>query len=128
MFNYIKKYFATKPDQKISEPSNLDSNENIITISCDSSGVSKVKIIVNNNSIESAKQFGEMLFLLNEGFYTQSFLDILNEIVESDKNYTIFVSSIIDKWSNKVTEIENIENSLSNKPIVPPTFFYKSAK
>ena len=128
MFNYIKKYFSTKQEQKVEEPKPVPIEDNLLIISCDSHGTTKIKITVNNKSFESAKHFGEMLFLLNEGFYVQTILDVLNEIIKTEPAYATFIQSIINKWSTKVIEIEDVEEDLLNQPVISPTFFYKSAK
>lgn len=128
MFNYIKKYFSTKQEQKAEEPKPTPVEDNLLVISCDSHGTSKVKITVNNKSFESAKQFGELLFLLNEGFYVQPILDVLNDIIKTEPAYATFIQSILNRWSTKVTEIEDVEEDLLNQPVISPTFFYKSAK
>jgi len=128
MFNYITKYFSIKPQPKVEETKPTPIEDNLLIIACDPHGTNKVRITINNKSLESAKEFGEMLFLLNEGLYIQPILDVLNEIVKTEPSYATFTQSVINKWSNKVIEIEDVEEDLLNQPVVSPTFFYKSSK
>ena len=69
-----------------------------------------------------------MLFLLNEGCYIQSILDIFDEMAKTDTGSAKFIQPIISQWSTRVLELENNQIDLSQKPIISPTYFYKSAK
>lgn len=125
MLKYLQSWF--KPQKKITESN--QPLENVLMITCGSNiKDNKVKIYFNITSTEAAKQFGEMLFLLNEGYYVQSILDIFKEISSADENYAKFIQKVISNWSEKVLELENHEDDLLNNPIVSPTYFYKSAK
>jgi hypothetical protein len=102
--------------------------ENILSLSCKTGENTKVKIHLNITSNEAAKQFGEMLFLLNEGYYVQSILDIFTDISKTDDKYAKFIHGIISSWSERVLEMEHHEKNSLDTPIISPTYFDKSAK
>jgi hypothetical protein len=126
MFNFLKslfdRFYTKKEDSIPKDPNNL------LIISVDNYGQIRVKITINNTDNNAGKKFGEMLFLLNEGYCTQSILDIFDDIVESEASYGKFLRDVIDRWSSKITESEKLETDQSDKPIISPTFFYKGSK
>lgn len=126
MFNFIKNLMFVKKTKLLE--TNLAQPDNILTLSCGAGGSCKIKININNHSPEASTQFGEMLFLLNEGCYIQSILDIFDEMAKTDTGSAKFIQPIISQWSTRVLELENNQIDLSQKPIISPTYFYKSAK
>lgn len=87
-------------------------------------------IDIQNISKNNAQKLGNVLFLLNEGYYVQSFLDIINQLSksESDINKTKFLKQIIDVWASKVLEANTIEeNNTKDSPIIKPTCFHKNS-
>lgn len=119
MFQYLQSLF--KKNKK-------SNNDNTLTIVCDHNKNNKIHVNFNKTSPESAQQFAEMLFLLNEGYYTKLILEILQEISKTDTDQTNFINDVISRWSSFVLEVENYEQDQLNSPIVAPTYFYKSAK
>lgn len=126
MINYIKKLFdySHSKDIKTAPPA----SENQIIISCDQNGLVKVKITISHVGTNAAKDFGKMLFLMNEGFYVQSILDIIKEIKESGSDTNEFIEQMISSWSECVVSIESMEKDEDNQPIISPTLFDKGSK
>lgn len=125
MINYIKKWLGFSKDNNNLSDTNT---ENQIIISCDQTGMVKVKITISNLDANAAVDFGKTLFLINEGFYVQFILDILEEMKNSDANHAEFVEQIIATWSGCVVNIESLEKDADNQPIVSPTLFDKGLK
>jgi len=127
IFNFFKQIFFNRFDNQKEDSTPKDLN-NLLIVPVDDEGKIRVKVTINNTDNNAGKKFGEMLFLLNEGYCTQSILDIFDDIVESEASYGKFLRDVIDRWSSKITESEKLEIDQSDKPIISPTFFYKGSK
>jgi hypothetical protein len=104
------------------------SSENQLIISCDEDGLVKVKIAINHVGKQASTNFGNMLFLMNEGYYVQSILDIFEEIKDSNTDHAKFIEDITNTWSMCMLQIQKLEEEEENNPIVSPTFFDKGSK
>ena len=125
MFNFIKQCFSIFAQPKTEHPTE---NNNVLMVSVDDNGFIKIKITINDATEAQGRNFGNMLFLLNESYCTQSILDIFNDIVKSDKTYVLFIKNAIDQWSSKILEVDGDDEKILNEPIIPPTTFCKGAK
>lgn len=119
----IKKLLNTLFKNK-KNSSQFNHTTNSIVFEIDKNNKINLKVFINDTNIESADKLGVLLFLLNEGYYVQGFLDILSDLSKQDPNNDEFVKKIINSWSTKVTEIAEYESQLNiNEPIIKPTQF-----
>lgn len=80
---------------------------------------------IKNSSLEAAQKLGLLLFLVNEGYYVQSFLDIISDLSKTHKNSALFQQQVISTWSEKITEsnMHEATQHLDDIPIIKPTQF-----
>ena len=86
-----------------------------------------IKLYINDTSDESAKQFGTLLYSINESFYAKSFLQMMSDITKDNPEYSTFMNIAIKRWSDffhNVKNQETTEDQNSDDPIVPPSYFY----
>lgn len=119
MFKILSKYLDLFKHKENTKPTNsvlfeIDNNNNI-----------DVKIKLNNALVDDAEKFGLLLFLINEGYYVQTFLDILSDISKEGEHQAKFVQTTIHSWASKVTESNIYETNIKNEcdPIIKPTQF-----
>lgn len=93
-----------------------------ILFEIDNSDKFTVDLIINDKSVEMADNLGLLLFLINEGYYVQYFLDMLTDLSKQDSNNGIFVQKTISNWSNKIVESENNHIAI-DEPIIKPSQF-----
>lgn len=100
---------------------------NQLTISVDNNGKIVIKFDINNFSNHDAKNFGLMLYYMNEGLYVETILDLLTQSTDKNTNYTNFIEKTISSWSTKVSESYKDDEDIAdiNSPIVSPSDFYK---
>jgi hypothetical protein len=125
IYQYIKNLLGYSKQTKQKEHI---SSENQLIISCDEDGLVKVKIAINHVGKQASTNFGNMLFLMNEGYYVQSILDIFEEIKDSNTDHAKFIEDITNTWSMCMLQIQKLEEEEENNPIVSPTFFDKGSK
>ena len=122
----IKKFFNTSKNV-IEEKNNSQQYDdcNAIIFILDSKNDNNfvdIKLYINDTSDNAAKQFGTLLYSINESFYAHSFLQMMNDIIKDNPEYSLFMNQAIQTWS-KIFDKLKIENS-SEDPIVPPSSFY----
>lgn len=118
------KKILDKLSNYLKNKSKTDSKTNSILLQIDHDNKVNLKVFINNNTIESADRFGLLLFLLNEGYYVQGFLDILSDLSKQNPYNDKFVKQTISSWSNKITESAELESNInSNDPVIKPTEF-----
>jgi hypothetical protein len=121
MINYISKFFTTNNSEK------LQITNNSIIFEIDQNQKTNVWMELKDTSPEAASNFGFFLFLLNEGYYVQTIIDILSKTLkEDDEEKSIFVQKIISTWSQKITENSKYDSDINNDPIIKPTEFNTS--
>jgi hypothetical protein len=119
MWNKILPYLYTKtPHDKSQDLINS------IIFEIDHNNKINLKVKIENKSIEAADQLGLLLFLLNEGYYVQLFLDTISNISKNDTCRAEFIQKVINAWSNKIKESDTYTtNSSENDPLIKPTQF-----
>ena len=105
----------------------IKKSDNYLTISCNRNE-NRIQINIGDLSFESAQRYGEMLFLLNEGYYIKSISDILIHLSKIDSSHEQFVNNVITNWSNQILNITNDEKNFVHSHIISPTYFYKNSK
>jgi hypothetical protein len=80
----------------------------------------------------SGQKFGELLFAINEGYYTNTILQILNNISSDSLEHKKFTTIAINKWAQKISEHgikfkdENkIKDTNKEDPLILPSQFSK---
>lgn len=125
MHNYISKLLGMK-NKTISKEQN---NNNTVSFEVDEDKKIDVILQLNDLSIEAASQFGFFLFLLNEGYYVQTIIDILSEMCKEGGEKAIFSQRVISTWSQKILENDKYNSDINNNdPIIKPTQFHVSHK
>jgi hypothetical protein len=127
IYKYIKNWLGYSKQTNDKDYVNHNTDNQLI-LSCDQDGIIKVKTIINHVGKDASINFGNMLFLMNEGYYVQSIFDIFQEIKDSNTDQTKFIEDITNTWAMCVLQIEKLEAEEENSPIVPPTFFDKGSK
>ena len=112
-----KKLFAKTKTEEISE----NTLSNSIVFNIDNDNKVNLTIDIKNTSLESADKLGFLLFLINEGYYVQSFLDIISDLSKKNIDHALFAQKTINSWSTRITD-----NADDNDPIVKPTEFNNS--
>ena len=115
--NFISKFFKSK-SSLADKPSC-----NSVTFKIDQDQKIHLHIDIEYLSSVDASKFGFMLFLLNEGYYIQTFIDLMTDLSKQDLTKAQFVQQVIGSWSKQMTESDEYENKLDNEPIVKPTLF-----
>lgn len=119
----IKTILSLFKREKNSEEENLDI-PNSISFSFGSNDEEiSVKITIAKLDDKIAKQFGELLFHLNEGYYAQSIVETMNEISAQGQDEFMFVKKITNSWAEKIIEADKLEASINQEPIVSPSYF-----
>jgi hypothetical protein len=124
MFSYLLSLFNSKKELK----NNLETkntNTNSILFYLDQDQKINLDIDINNISSEDAKQFGLLLFLINEGYYVQSFLDKISDIAKKHADKTEFIQTVISVWSHAIIENDKV---VEQDPIIKPTQFNTATK
>lgn len=105
-------------------------NENSISFILDRNN--NVVIQVNVQHFDDSKyidKFAELLFMTNNGYYQKKIADILAEMVVQDPDRALFLSSVIQKWSNYIDKYVDLEKRSNDydleKPCVSPLSFSK---
>jgi hypothetical protein len=127
IYKYIKNLLGYSKQTNNKDYVNPNTDNQLI-MSCDQDGIVKVKITINHVGKNASINFGNMLFLMNEGYYVQSICDIFQEIKDSNTDHTKFIEDITNTWAMCVLQIEKLEAEEENSPIVSPTFFDKGSK
>lgn len=91
-----------------------------ITFEIDENNQFSVDLSIGNRSLVLAENLGLLLFLINEGYYVQSFLDILVDISKQHHDNAIFAQTTISHWSNKIMEHDQDQ---ADVPIIKPSQF-----
>jgi hypothetical protein len=120
--NFISKLF--KPKHHSSDKVSCNS----ITFKIDQDQKIHLHIDIENLSSADANKFGLMLFLLNEGYYVQTFMDLMTDLSKQDLTKAQFVQQVIGNWSKQITESNEYEDKLDNEPIIKPTLFNNTNK
>jgi len=98
----------------------LIKKENSISFVVDESSRVKIKLIINDVSLESSNNFGLLLYLINHGYYTKSVLDSLVDLSKEHPNYESFIDYTIHSWSQN---LDNKPITINTKPIISPSSF-----
>jgi len=128
MLQLIKKLFYNnqQPQASIEVEDCHVSNTSITFEFDDNTAIEKkiaIKILLNNLDQIAAKRFGDLLFHINEGYYAQSIIEILNDIGSKGPEEFKCVQKIIKNWGNKIIEVEQEEQLANNEPIIAPSLF-----
>ena len=120
--NFLKRYFNSWFHQK------SDSyNNNSILFNIDKNRNIHLKLNFNHFSSEDSDKFALLLFLMNEGFYTQTFLDLITDFAKQNPQHAQFIQHIISEWSNRITEnntYASMEINTKEDPLIKPTQFH----
>lgn len=114
--NIFRSNKATKA--KVADP--INTKPVLITLEIDENNKFNVNLVVNDKSLDLAEDLGLFLFLINEGYYVQAFLDSLMDLAKKNHNDALFAQTVISHWSNKI--IENDKNE-TDEPIIKPSQF-----
>jgi len=118
---FIRSYFDKL--FKIKESTENDSLFNIILFQIDENQKVHLKVNIDNFSEEAAKKFGFLLFLLNEGYYVQTFMDLISDFSKESLTKAQFCQQVIGSWSNKIAESDKYELDHQDEPMIKPTSF-----
>ena len=121
MLSILLKYINPKNRQENKETCNS------IVFKIDQDQKIHLHIDAHNFSSKDADKFALLLFLLNEGYYIQTFLDLITDFAKHNPRQAEFVQQIISSWSNKITEnntYANIETDIQEEPLIKPTQFH----
>lgn len=124
----IKKFFNTS--KNVSEVKNnlqeyTDCNAIIFILdSKNENSFVDIKLYINDTSDHAAKQFGTLLYSINESFYAHTFLQMMNDITKDNPEYSLFMNQAIQTWSKFFNKLKAEDNS--QEPIVPPSSFYSN--
>lgn len=124
MHKFLSSFFTT-PDSSSNQSVNSQSC-NSISFDIDTTQKVRVKMDIYNTSSDDADRLGLCLFLMNEGYYVQSLLDIMSDIAKEDPNKARFIQQAISVWSAKILEADHVE--YSDQPIIKPTQFNTTTK
>ena len=119
MISFLSKYLKGKDSQENKETCNT------IVFKIDQDQKIHLHIDVHNFSSKDADKFSLLLFLLNEGYYIQTFLDLVTDFAKQNPQHAEFVQQIVSGWSSKITENSTyIEDSNEEEPLIKPTQFH----
>lgn len=110
--NWLKKIQPT--------PSQQSTPLNSIIFEVDKESKINVRINIQDNTIENGKAFGLLLFLINEGYYVESTLNLLSSLSDLNPNNANFIQQTLSSWSNYVSE--DINHDIQD-PVIKPTEF-----
>ena len=123
IYNYLLSLF--NHDKQNTDNLETKKGINSILFYLDENQKINLDVDIDNISAEDAKQFGLLLFLINEGYYVQSFLDIISDIAKKHSNKTQFAQTVISTWSNAILENDKV---VEQDPIIKPTQFNTATK
>jgi hypothetical protein len=126
IYNYLLSLFNYKNNEHTEINTDTKKQNNSILFYLDQNQKINLDIDIDNISADDAKQFGLLLFLINEGYYVQSFLDIISDIAKKHSDKTEFVQTVISTWSNAIIENDKAVNQ--EDPIIKPTQFNIASK
>lgn len=125
IYNYLLSLFNYKNNEQTEINTETTKTNNSILFYLDQNQKINLDIDINNISADDAKQFGLLLFLINEGYYVQSFLDIISDIAKKHSDKTQFAQNVISTWSNAIIENDKVTDQ---DPIIKPTQFNTTSK
>jgi hypothetical protein len=96
-------------------------NTNKILFEIDENHKINIKLDLGNFTDDSAEQLGLVLFLLNEGYYVQTFMDLITDL--SHDNNTKFSQKVISSWADKINTSNSYDNKAEDEPLIKPTYF-----
>jgi hypothetical protein len=96
-------------------------NTNKILFEIDENHKINIKLDLGNFTDDSAEQLGLVLFLLNEGYYVQTFMDLITDL--SHDNNTKFSQKVISSWADKINTSNSYDNKTEDEPLIKPTYF-----
>lgn len=99
---------------------------NSIIFNIDENHKISLAVDIKNSSLQAAQRLGLLLFLINEGYYVQSFLDIISDLSKKNDAGLLFQQQVISTWSEKITESnlnEQQDQINDDTPIIKPTQF-----
>jgi hypothetical protein len=96
-------------------------NTNKILFEIDENHKINIKLDLGNFTDDSAEQLGLVLFLLNEGYYVQTFMDLITDL--SHDNNTKFSQKVISSWADKINTSNSYDNKMEDEPLIKPTYF-----
>lgn len=110
----IKEWFSSSDNK----------TENTILFEINQNQDIKIKIDINDSSFDASQKFGNLLFMLNEGYCVQNILEILTDIAKQNSHQAKFVQDIITIWSARIMESDiTTANSSNETPLVSPSQF-----
>jgi|LakMenEpi03Aug12_release.lakeMendotaPanAssembly.Ray.scaffolds.fasta_scaffold435234_3 hypothetical protein len=81
------------------------------------------KLEIDDFSDDSAEQLGLVLFLLNEGYYVQTLMDLITDLSNENNEKLKFAQKIINSWVEKINTSNSYEAKSEDEPLIKPTYF-----
>ena len=75
----------------------------------------------DSNNMMVAQQFGQMLFLINNGYLAQNIADMLTQSLEDEPEKTSFIQNVILTLASFSTN----QNGDSEEPLIKPSEVFK---
>jgi hypothetical protein len=129
IFNSILSYLNSKKSSHgdVAVKSLTENNNICFSLSKDSDEV-KIKLLFEENSLESSQNMGRFLYELNNGFFSESIMDLMLELAGENEDYKQFIDASIIFWLKCVSENQtnNPINIQKNIPIIKPSNFMNS--
>lgn len=93
---------------------------NSIIFEIDEESKINVKLNIQNNVVDNGKSFGLLLFLVNEGYYVESTLNLLHGLANLNAENASFIQETISSWSDYISK--DINRDIQD-PMIKPTEF-----
>ena len=98
-------------------------NTNKILFEIDENHKINIKLDLGNFTDDSAEQLGLVLFLLNEGYYVQTLMDLITDLSNENNEKLKFAQKIINSWVEKINTSNSYEAKSEDEPLIKPTYF-----
>lgn len=128
IFKNFSKFFSSTTIENNTEKIYNREEENSVSFIIDKDNNPIIQINVQNFENKHVIKFAELLFMINNGQYQKSILDILTEIAVKDPDRASFLGSVIKTWStyiDKYIDLDMNSNYTKDKPCISPLAFSK---
>lgn len=125
MINFLKNlFYNNQPTQSAEEPL-LKENSISFVLNEDNKIIIRVNLY-NTVKKEDCKEFGSLLYIINEGGFAGDIASVLNEMGLQEPAKLSFTSGILTEWMNLLDKhgVVDYDNSVGDdEPIISPLHF-----
>lgn len=108
-------------------------NSNELSFIFDDNKIPHIKIVIHNYDPIDAKEFGNILFMLNNGYLMSSILETLISLAKDNLEINNFIQQVVSHWTALDTAYKNQYSNTTaykndDQPKVKPTEFLERFK